>query len=151
MNFPLLIRLQYQHRSLDFTILKLAEARIRQRPNTGKWSIFENLAHLARYQEVFLSRVQEILTTDSPVFGRYVADEDPAFDSWTEKGLDEVMASFRTQRLAINQLLDSLSEQQLNRTGQHPVFGLLTVEGWIEFFLLHEAHHFFTIFKLAGD
>lgn len=37
------------------------------------------------------------------------------------------------------------------RIGLHPVYGPMTLEGWTEFFLLHEAHHLFTILRLGGS
>jgi hypothetical protein len=32
----------------------------------------------------------------------------------------------------------------LSRKGFHPSFGALTIPQWLEFFLLHEAHHLYT-------
>jgi hypothetical protein len=43
-----------------------------------------------------------------------------------------------------------LRPADLNRTGEHPVFGKMNMIKWLHFFLLHEAHHLFTIFKLAS-
>jgi hypothetical protein len=33
----------------------------------------------------------------------------------------------------------------------HKKYGALTIMEWTEFFLLHEAHHIFTIFQLMHD
>ena len=33
----------------------------------------------------------------------------------------------------------------MNRVGVHPVFGLMTIPLWLEFFLLHEAHHLYVV------
>lgn len=56
---------------------------VTQRPEPGKWSIHENLAHLGRYQEVFLARLELLLATaEPPTFPRYVADDDPPFAEW---------------------------------------------------------------------
>ncbi|PYX99012.1 MAG: hypothetical protein DMG63_10280 [Acidobacteria bacterium] len=41
--------------------------------------------------------------------------------------------------------LSSLSDEQLARTGIHPVLGEMDVPLWLEFFLLHEAHHLYAI------
>ena len=35
--------------------------------------------------------------------------------------------------------------------GHHPKYGALTLVEWTEFFLLHEAHHLFTLFKLLNE
>lgn len=45
----------------------------------------------------------------------------------------------------------SIKEKDLGRTGTHPVFGTMTITQWLNFFLLHEANHLFTIFKLAAE
>jgi len=50
----------------------------------------------------------------------------------------------------LNAFLSILHEEQLTQAGSHPLFGSMGVEGWTEFFLLHEAHHFFTILKVGG-
>ena len=45
----------------------------------------------------------------------------------------------------------SFSATDLAKTGTHPFFGQMTLAQWLNFFLLHEAHHLFTIFKLAAE
>ena len=45
----------------------------------------------------------------------------------------------------------SFKETDLDKGGQHPVFGQMNLIQWLNFFLLHEAHHLFTIFKLAAE
>lgn len=51
----------------------------------------------------------------------------------------------------LNELIFTLSEKELDRTGVHKKYGDLNIVQWIEFFLLHEAHHLFTIFQLTND
>ena len=38
---------------------------------------------------------------------------------------------------------------QLARTGVHPTLGEMALPLWIEFFLLHEAHHLYVVMKRA--
>ena len=45
----------------------------------------------------------------------------------------------------------SFEAVDLAKTGTHPVFGQMTMTHWLNFFLLHEAHHFFTILKLTAE
>ncbi len=45
----------------------------------------------------------------------------------------------------------SLKDDELRRIGIHLAFGEMTVVMWVNFFLLHEAHHLFTIFKLVPE
>src|SRR6266542_1985639 len=118
METSLQLRMQHQPDALNHLLYELNDESAKQRPDKDKWSIFENIAHLGRYHEVFLQRVQTILKEQDPLFDRYVADTD---------------------------------EKQLMRTGRHPVYGKRNINGWTEFFLLHEAHHFYTILKLTSQ
>lgn len=150
MKHSLLQRLQYQPASLDISIAGLTEEQVKSKPLADKWSIFENLAHLARYHEIFKQRVEIMAADGVHVFERYKADDDPGFFEWQQKPLTQMMHDFYADRDILNAYQASLTVEQLQGTGRHPVYGLLSIEGWTEFFLLHEAHHFFTITKLAA-
>ncbi|MCK8490528.1 MULTISPECIES: DinB family protein [Spirosoma] len=150
MKQSLLHRLASQPDALNHLLFGLTEQQIRQRPPSGKWSIFENIAHLGRYQEIFVDRLHRINSEEAPLFNRYVADEDPGFSGWTQLSVDELLERLRGERATLNAFLSILPEEQLLRVGQHPASGMMTVEGWTELFLLHEAHHFFTVLQLGG-
>ncbi|GAB2593323.1 DinB family protein [Spirosoma areae] len=150
MNSSLLTRLTNQPNALDHLLFGLDEDQIRQRPPSGKWSIFENLAHLGQYQTVFLERMHRIINEHNPSFSRYVADEDPGFADWTQLSFPSLTERMRVTRTTLCEFLSRLSGEQLIRVGRHPAYGPMTIAGWTEFFLLHEAHHFFTILKLGG-
>ena len=147
----LLNRLTNQPDALDHLLSGFTEDQIRQRPQPDKWSIFENLAHLGRYQEVFLDRLQQIIDGETPSFIRYTADNDPGFSGWARLSFQELAERLRGERLTLNAFISILTDEQLANIGIHPAYGPMTVEGWTEFFLLHEAHHFFTILKLSGE
>jgi hypothetical protein len=142
-------RLKNQHTAIAPIIAKLDDRHLHFHPEPGKWSIHDNIAHLARYQPVFLERINTILSTDEPSFGRYKAEEDSSFNIWREFSTGKLIEKLATGREAIFERITALSETELNRTGNHPAFGKLTIVEWTEFFLLHEAHHIFTIFRLS--
>lgn len=150
MKASLLARLANQPDALNHLLHDLTENQLHHRPQPPTWSIVENLAHLGRYQEVFLERIQRITTEDKPTFARYVADHDPGFTDWKELSLPTLLERMHGERAMLNAFLSILREEQLTRTGLHPTYGPMTVEGWTEFFLLHEAHHFLTILRLGG-
>ena len=142
-------RMQHQSAALEHLLYGLDEAGLAQRPDKDKWSILENLAHLGRYHELFKERMQRILNEEHPHFTRYVADTDEGFINWCKYEPATLLQRFHETRKDVNDFLFSLSNTQLKRTGHHPVFGLMSINGWTEFFLLHEAHHYFTILKLT--
>ena len=129
----------------------LSEEQIRRNVLPGKWSIFENIVHLQTYQHVFCARLKKILLEDNPSFPRYTADADPLFLDNCHKSTREIMQDFITMRkeMAVGSL--GLQEKDLDRKGTHPVYGTMKITQWLNFFLLHEAHHLFTIFKLTGE
>jgi len=150
MRDELIKRLASQPASLDISIKGLTEEQVKSRPVPGKWSIFENLAHLARYHEIFRERTLLIAQGNMPEFQPYRADDDPGFFSWQQKNYAQLMTDFYADRAILNVQLAAFAPEQLLYTGRHSVYGLLSMEGWTEFFLLHEAHHYFTIMKLAA-
>jgi uncharacterized damage-inducible protein DinB len=143
-------RLEYQHKSLLDLIEGLNDEQVRRQIVTGKWSIFENIVHLATYQRAFMNRIEGIVKNDNPSFERYTAESDPLFLDNCTKSTHEIIHELITTRRVMVARIFSLQADQLKRCGQHPTFGKMTVVQWIQFFVLHEAHHLFTIFKLAA-
>jgi hypothetical protein len=150
MKTSLQLRMQHQPDSLTLLLHGLTEDQIRSRPIPDKWSIYENIVHLARYHEIFGDRMQQIIqSTETPMFHRYKAEDDNGFYDWQQKPFIELMNDFREDRHNLNNYLSSISKEELQKAGRHPVYAFINIEGWTELFLLHEAHHFFTIVKLV--
>lgn len=141
-------RLEFQHHTIRELTAGFSEARLKERVDPSKWSVFENIVHLASYQPVLLFRIYRMLNEDSPAFTRYTAEEDPQFSIDLRLQLPALFESIDTCRADLVAKLESMSEEELSRTGAHPLFGKMDVVQWTEFFLLHEAHHLYTIFRL---
>ncbi len=139
------IRLETQLDALSLVLDRASPEAISRRPASGKWSAHENLAHLARHHEVFLERVRRIVTETKPRLARYRAEEDPQWPKWPAMPTDEVLRRLQALRGDLIEIVKYLSPEQLNRIGVHPAFGEMTIPEWIEFFLLHEAHHLYVI------
>jgi uncharacterized damage-inducible protein DinB len=144
-------RLQYQHKSLLDLIDGLTDEQTRKAVIPGKWSIFENTVHLQTYQHTFIHRVKLILENSNPSFERYTAEADPLFHDNCAKSTREIMQDLLTTRKEMAAEIISFNEEDLVKTGTHPFFGPMRLSQWLNFFLLHEAHHLFTIFKLAAE
>jgi uncharacterized damage-inducible protein DinB len=143
-------RLQYQHKSLIDIIDGLSDEQIRVHVNPGKWSIFENIVHLQAYQHTSIKRVRGMLDQENPIYEPYIAENDPLFHDNCAKSTREVMQDLITTRKEMSAGILSFTESDLKRTSYHSVFGKMTLVQWLNFFLLHEAHHLFTIFKIAA-
>ena len=143
-------RLEFQHQTIGELIQGYSEEKLKIRTIPDKWSPFENIVHLVLYQLVFQQRIVRILIESNPLFRRYVAENDPAFDEYLQHPLEQLKDSLYSARKQIYQQLHGIPDDQLLLTGQHPLYGTLSLIQWTEFFLLHESHHLFTIFKLVA-
>lgn len=114
-----------------------------------RWSVTETLAHLARYHEIWIDRVRMILAEDDPAFTAYTAETDPEWPAWQRQPFEQVMPLLQANRAALIDIVDRLTPDQWMRTGRHSRFGSLSVRAWLEFFLVHEGHHLYTIFSRA--
>jgi hypothetical protein len=146
-----LLRLETQLEVIPLLLGGAASDVIMARPVSGKWSALENLAHLARHHEVFLERLHRILTEGAPRLGQYRAEEDSAWPEWSSLSIEEVLIRLKGLRGEIVNLIRGLSEAEVSRVGIHPLFGEMSLVLWVEFFLLHEAHHLYIVMTRLGQ
>ena len=114
-----------------------------------KWSAHENLAHLARYHQIFLQRIDRMLTEQTPEFPAYRAENDPEWPAWSSLPTQQVLARLSSMRAKLMARLRSLTDEDFERTGVHPKFGVMSLSLWLEFFLVHEAHHLYVVLQLV--
>ncbi len=148
---PLLTRLELSLTGLPVLLGQATPAQIRQRSRPEQWSAHENLTHLGRYQQIFIQRLQCILSEDNPSIGRYRAEEDPDFALWVGLETAEVVSRTHTLRAEMLELLRSISASDWNRTALHPVYGQRDFSGWLELFLVHEGHHLYLAMLRLGE
>ena len=117
----------------------------------GKWSAHHQLAHLARYHQIFLERIDRILREPLPTFPRYRAEEDLEWPRWQSMPAQQILANLSSLRTKLMARLRSLSEEDFQRTGIHPKFGEMNLALWLEFFLVHEAHHLYAVLQLVRN
>jgi uncharacterized damage-inducible protein DinB len=142
-------RLATQLSALPRFLRGAAPESLDRRPASGQWSARENLAHLARHHAVFLERVRRILAEQEPALPRYRAEDDPEWPEWAALPSTEIAARLEALRAELVGLVEPLDDEALARCGIHPAFGPLTLAEWIEFFLLHEAHHLYVAMTRA--
>ena len=146
----ILTRLEYQHQTVGTLTAVLSEEQLKTAVLPGKWSAFENMVHLVSYQPTFINRLGLILKEESPLFERYVAEQDPLFYIYLKKSREELLDILSTDRKKLWISLQGLKEEQLHRKGTHLKFGTMNIPQWTEVFLLHEAHHLWTMLQLIS-
>ena len=124
---------------------------LRRRSAEGKWSAHENLAHLGRYHEVTLERLDLILASTLPRINRYSAENDSEAASWLSMPTGGVLGEMREVRRVLFERCLRLTTSDLERQGVHPLYGSLTLRAWLEFFLVHEGHHLYLCLLRLGE
>jgi hypothetical protein len=142
-------RLRTQLDALPAMLGGADESRLRQPPAPGQWSAFEQIAHLARHQALFLGRVQQILDEHEPPMSPYRAERDEEWPEWRQRPLAEIVARLHADRRTLADVVEGLSEGQLARVGVHGAFGAMPLATWLEFFLAHAGHHLYVAFTRA--
>lgn len=140
----LIARLESQLDAVPFLVDGMPQERLRRTPREGVWTAHDHLAHLARYQHMFLAdRCRRILEEERPQIERYRAEDDPEWPSWQQRSTAAVVQELSTGRTALVRLLRTAADADWRRVGVHRVFGPLPLADWIQFFLIHEGHHLY--------
>lgn len=144
-------RLAHQLASFRSWTAAVPAADLVWRPPSGKWSALLNLAHVGRHHEVMQDRLARVLREDAPVFPRYREADDPGWAEWESLPPDEVWSRLDDRRATLVGWAAVLTPEQIRRTGVHQTFGPLDVPRWLEFFLVHEAHHLYVALQRLAE
>src|SRR5204863_10221095 len=85
-------RLATQLECLPALLEGAAPEALERRPPSGKWSVRENLAHLARHHQVMLDRVRKVPAEGRPRLPRFAAEEDAVWLAWAAPAVGEIRA-----------------------------------------------------------
>ncbi len=134
------------------------------RPNgPGGWSIRDILAHVASSEEVNVKFARLMVAQDAPVQLAELKHEFPdfpgefeldKFNAWmTARGRaqsrEEVVAALQRVRGETLAWLESLTPADLERTGEHAVWGKQSVYGMLRILVIHDRFHRADIEKIA--
>lgn len=125
------------------------------RPYGDGWSIKDVLAHLAMAESVNVKFARMMVAKDSPLQLQEFAGEYPDFpapfeldkfnawmtERWRAKSLVEVIASLHHTRGETLAWLDTLTPEQLGRSGEHAVWGTQSVRGMFRILVIHDRFH----------
>jgi hypothetical protein len=104
----------------------------------GKWSVKENIAHLAEVDEIALKRIDEIKNGISPMSPAVVQ---PGKD-YNIQPITEVLKLFKTNREKNLLKYKSLTDEELTRSSLHPRLKVqMTAVDLAWFDAEHDDHH----------
>jgi len=119
------------------------------------WSIKDVLAHLAMAEEVNVRFAKLMVARDTPVQLDELANAFPDYplpfeldkfnnwmaERWRAKSLDEVLTALDATRAATLAWADTLTHEQLARSGAHAVWGNQSVHGMLRILVIHDKFH----------
>jgi len=108
----------------------------------GTWSPFDVLGHLIHGERTdWMPRTRHILAGDARPFEPF--DRTAMFAESRGKGLNELLETFarlRAENLAELRAM-SLSPMEMERTGQHPELGVVTLRQLLATWVVHDLDH----------
>jgi uncharacterized damage-inducible protein DinB len=121
----------------------------------GGWSIKDILAHVAMAETVNVKFAKMMVAKEEPLQLREFAAEYPDFtgtfeldkfnawmtERWRAKSLEEIIAALKEARTDTFAWLATLTLAQLERTGQHAVWGKQSVRGMLRILVIHDKFH----------
>jgi uncharacterized damage-inducible protein DinB len=121
------------------------------RPAPGKWSIREQLAHLADAELVIAARIRWAAAEPGTGVVAYDQDKWANTSRYAEIPPEASLALFSTVRQATLAFIERLSaDQRANAFTQHAERGKETLQRILEMTAGHDINHLETMMKLAG-
>jgi uncharacterized damage-inducible protein DinB len=118
----------------------LSDAALRFQPSPDSWSIVEIVGHMADVDAIWPGRVRQMLSTDNPQLAR-VDNSIVRQRDYQNKQLSFLLITLAERRAEFVELLRVLRPAQLERTGQHPTSGPITVADAVATLADHDHRH----------
>ncbi|MBL8087417.1 MAG: DinB family protein [Chthonomonas sp.] len=137
--------------TLERLLHTIPEARFHERPDPNRFTIIEEIAHLADWEPIFLERIKGAAEQDGYVVTPYDESERAVTQRYADQPIWQSLEKFRVQREANLAYCRSLTETQLQREVPHPNFGPMRTIDLIGFMGLHDAYHIEHLTHFMGE
>jgi hypothetical protein len=116
----------------------------------GDWNVLYVVCHLRDLEAAFNLRLDMMLEQDNPTFPENDQNAMVITNHYAEAGLRQALAEFEAMRRRYIRMLESLSDEQWERRGQHPYFGETTVLTGAINSAIHDLDHIEQISRALG-
>jgi uncharacterized damage-inducible protein DinB len=103
-----------------------------------KWSIQENIAHLADLESLFTGRLDDFLANAKTLRPADMTNKTTHEANHNERHIEDVLGDFRARRGDLVRRLEALADDDFERTSQHPRLG--TPMRVVDMMLFHAEH-----------
>jgi hypothetical protein len=119
---------------------------LKRRPRPGRWSAHEHACHLAEVHSLFFTRLDLMLSETNPRIRPYDPDRDMASESaLLQVDLDQALARFENDRNKLVEKLGRLSDDDWQRTADHPEYTRYSIFLMFRHLALHDLLHAYRI------
>jgi uncharacterized damage-inducible protein DinB len=147
----LIERLRGTHARLAERLAGVPREVLTRAPAPGKWSIQENVGHLADLEALWMKRLQESLAGAKDLTAADVTNKKTHDARHGEKGFREVLEQFRRERAGYVAALEPLGEKQVAMGGLHPRLEVpMRIIDQAFFVAEHDDHHLAAIREMLG-
>lgn len=112
-----------------------------------KWTIRQQVHHLADAELNLVYRMKKIIAEENPLLMAFDQNEWADTLLYTKTSVEGSIALFYTLRASMTPILKSLEDSDFSRTGIHNQSGKVTLFGVLEHTVEHFEHHLATIEK----
>lgn len=129
-------------------VREVAPENLKRRPAPGKWSAHEHACHVSTGHDVFLSRLELMLSDPFPHIRSMEPSPEENAGSLLSADLEEALNSYVLERAGTISRLKELSPADWQRTAQHEAFSHYSVYIMFRHMLMHEMLHAYRIDEL---
>jgi hypothetical protein len=123
-------------------VAALNENQLRWQPAEGEWCVLEVIGHLTEAeQRGFGGRIRTFLEQDNPTCVTWDQDAVARDRRDHERDPRTVLDEFTAVRCESIEMVKALRPHQLNRYGEHPQVGRLTVRDLLHEWVHHDRNH----------
>ena len=123
----------------------LARPDVRERPEPGTWSALEYGCHVRDVFRLYLERLELMLTEDGPHYPNWDQDETAVAERYDLAEPARVAAELTTAAAALADRFDSVTPDQVGRTGFRSDGASFTVDTFARYFVHDPIHHLWDV------
>ena len=135
-------RLERTSGELAAAIRGHSEAVLARRPDGKNWAAKEVVCHLRDSEELFMTRLEQVMAMDDPKFLGLNPDRWADERQYLRNDAGEALGAFRKRRQESLAFLQKLAPEEWRRGGIHVVRGRMTVDDFVTLMAWHDDNHF---------
>lgn len=126
---------------LRSTLDGMTPEQINTSPIAGKWSTRQVVCHLADFEPVYADRMKRVIAEEQPTYFGGDPDVFAAKLAYDQRDIEEEIQLIEVTRKHVARILQTLSPEDFQRTGNHSEDGPLTLEVLLQRITGHIPHH----------